>query len=177
MIKCDQWFINIAHRLVTIEQWSLVRWLAVSSRCPTCQPGNSCHGWNDKGSDGRPLATGNCLPCRATCDKTHPVVGKWPETFWTRRTISSVTYKGICFCPEMEELPECILLLPFSQCGRPFALGDTHENSIDFCLIFWDQNHCFHRQQAEEHCSCRWFFLLQLCNLFLNEIESLAFDV
>lgn len=49
------------------------------------------------GSDGLPLTTGNYLPCWVSCEKTYQVLGKWPETLWKQRKISSVTYEKLLF--------------------------------------------------------------------------------
>lgn len=49
------------------------------------------------GNDGLPLTTGNYLPCWETCEKTYQVLGKWPETLWKQRKISSVTYERLLF--------------------------------------------------------------------------------
>ncbi len=48
-------------------------------------------------SEGLPLTTGNYLPCWVSCEKTYQVFGKWPETLWKQRKISSVTYEKLLF--------------------------------------------------------------------------------
>ncbi|CAK9065211.1 Uncharacterized protein SCF082_LOCUS33419 [Durusdinium trenchii] len=47
--------------------------------------------------DGLPFTTGNYLPCWVSCEKTYQVIGKWPETLWKQRKISSVTYERLLF--------------------------------------------------------------------------------
>ena len=49
------------------------------------------------GSDALPLTTGNYLPCWVSCEKTYQVLGKWPETLWKQRKISSATYERLLF--------------------------------------------------------------------------------
>ena len=47
------------------------------------------------GCDGLPCTQGNYLPCWARCDKTYQVLGKWPETLWKQRKVTSATYEKL----------------------------------------------------------------------------------
>lgn len=49
------------------------------------------------GSDQKPFTEGNYLPCWTFCEKTYQVLGKWPETLWKQRKISSAVYEELLF--------------------------------------------------------------------------------
>ena len=49
------------------------------------------------GKDGLPFTEGNYLPCWVRCEKTYQVLGKWPETLWKQRKISSATYEKLLY--------------------------------------------------------------------------------
>lgn len=60
------------------------------------------YAWADKigtvfGPENIPCTTGNYLPCWTSCVKTYQVLGKWPETLWKQRKITTEVYEKLLF--------------------------------------------------------------------------------
>ena len=58
--------------------------------------------WADKigtvfASNAKALTEGNYLPCWTGCQKRYQVLGKWPETLWKQRKISTDVYEKLLF--------------------------------------------------------------------------------
>ena len=56
--------------------------------------------WADKigtvfAEDNTPLTDGNYMPCWTSCAKTYQVLGKWPETLWKQRKVTSEVYERL----------------------------------------------------------------------------------
>ncbi|CAK9006411.1 unnamed protein product, partial [Durusdinium trenchii] len=58
--------------------------------------------WADKigtifAPDNKPFTDGNYTPCWTDCAKTYQVLGKWPETLWKQRKITTEVYEKLLF--------------------------------------------------------------------------------
>lgn len=58
--------------------------------------------WADKigtvfAEDNTPLTDGNYMPCWTSCAKTYQVLGKWPETLWKQRKVTTEVYERLLF--------------------------------------------------------------------------------
>ena len=56
--------------------------------------------WADKigtvfAEDNTPLTDGNYMPCWTSCAKTYQVLGKWPETLWKQRKVTTEVYRRL----------------------------------------------------------------------------------
>ena len=56
--------------------------------------------WADKigtvfAEDNTPLTDGNYMPSWTSCAKTYQVLGKWPETLWKQRKVTSEAYERL----------------------------------------------------------------------------------
>ena len=49
------------------------------------------------GSDDKPYTEGNYQPCWTACAKTYQVLGKWPETLWKQRKVTTAVYESLLF--------------------------------------------------------------------------------